>query len=188
MSLHIKYKTLFTKNGLTTNTRIAHFMAQLEHESNLKPISENLNYSAVGLTTIFKKYFPNIASTNGYVRSPEKIANKVYANRMGNGDEESGDGWKYRGRGFIQITGKDNYKLLSKATGIDFVNDPDKLLNEADAMISALWYWTKIGGNSLADKGDIKEITRRINGGYNGLSDRITKLKKWKDELAKDDK
>jgi len=179
--LHKKYKTLFERYGITTKDRIAHFLSQLDHESGLKPIAENLNYSAVGLTTIFKKYFPTLASTNGYVRSPEKIANRVYANRMGNGNEASGDGWKYRGRGFIQITGKNNYSALSKFTGVDYVKNPDLLLNEADAMISALWYWSTIKGNELADKGDIREITRRINGGFNGLSDRITKLKKWKD-------
>ena len=102
---------------------------------------------------------------------------------MGNGNEASGDGWKFRGRGFIQITGKNNYSALSKFTGVDYVKNPDLLLNEADAMISALWFWNNIKGNELADKGDIREITRRINGGFNGLSDRITKLKKWKDSL-----
>lgn len=180
--LCLKYKTLFEKYGLTTKDRISHFMAQLEHESNLKPISENLNYSSIGLVTIFGKYF-NSESSKQYARKPEKIANRVYANRMGNGNESSGDGWKYRGRGFIQITGKNNYKALSEFANIDYVSNPDLLLNEADALISALWYWDMINGNSLADKGDIRGITRAINGGYNGLSDRINKLKKWKSLL-----
>lgn len=180
--LHQKYKSLFATYGLTTKDRIAHFMAQIEHESNLKPISENLNYSSVGLTTIFGKYF-NSESAKDYARSSQRIANRVYSNRMGNGNEASGEGWKFRGRGFIQITGKDNYKALSKDTGNDYVNNPDLLLNESDAMISALWYWKRINGNALADEGNIKEITRKINGGYNGLSDRINKLKKWKSVL-----
>src|SRR5690606_10748069 len=119
--------------------RQAHLLAQLAHESNLKPVSENLNYSAARLGEIFKKYFPTTALANAYARQPEKIANRVYANRMGNGDESSGDGWKYRGRGFIQLTGKSNYTALSDFTGIDYVSSPDLLLNEADALISALW-------------------------------------------------
>jgi putative chitinase len=180
--LHKKYKTLFDRYGITTKDRIAHFLAQLDHESGLKPIAENLNYSAVGLTTIFKKYF-NSESAKQYARSPQRIANRVYANRMGNGNEASGDGWRYRGRGFIQITGKDNYGSLSKATGVDYVANPDLLLTEADAMISALWYWDRIKANQLADEGNIREITRRINGGFNGMSDRINKLKKWKSLL-----
>ena len=180
--LHLKYKSLFAKYGITTKDRIAHFMAQLEHESNLKPIAENLNYSAVGLVTVFPKYFTQ-QSAQQYMRKPQAIANRVYANRMGNGTEASGDGWRYRGRGFIQITGKNNYAALSKATGVDYISNPDLLLNESDAMISALWYWNVIGGNQLADDGNIKEITRKINGGFNGLSDRINKLKKWKSVL-----
>lgn len=179
-NLHLKYKSLLDNYGVNTPTRLAHFFAQIEHESNLKPISENLNYSAVGLMTTFKKYFPDLKTAKEYERSPERIANRVYANRMGNGSESSGEGWKYRGRGFIQITGKDNYTILSKYTRIDYLNNPDLLLNEADSMISALWYWNRIKANELADKGDIKEITRKINGGFNGLSDRINKLQKWK--------
>ena len=178
--LHLKYRSLLAKAGINTPDRIAHFIAQLDHESGLKPIAENLNYSAVGLTTIFAKYF-NPTSAKEYARNPQRIANRVYANRMGNGNESSGEGWKYRGRGFIQITGKDNYSSLSNATGVDYVNNPDLLLNEADAMVSAVWYWSRIVANPLADQGNIKEITRRINGGFNGLSDRINKLKKWKE-------
>lgn len=183
MDLYEKYKILFKKYGLTTPLRIAHFMAQIEHESGLKPVSENLNYSYYGLIRVFNKYF-NSTQAKEYARNPKKIANRVYANRMQNGNEQSGDGWKYRGRGFIQITGKANYIALSKATGIDYVNNPDWLLREPDAIISALWYWNKINGNYYADKGYIKTITKRINGGYNGLSDRINKLKKWKQILG----
>lgn len=178
MNLQIKYKSLFEKYGLTTKLRIAHFMAQIEHESNLKPVGENLNYSAQGLIQTFSKYFTTAESLT-FARKPEKIANRVYANRMGNGDEKSGDGWKYRGRGFIQITGKDNYTQLAKDTGLDCLNNPELLLQEANAMISALWFWKKAGLNKLADNNDLKGITRKINGGYNGLEHRIKLLSKY---------
>lgn len=180
MNLHVKYKSLLARHGITTPLRLAHFFAQIEHESNLKPISENLNYSAEGLRKIFGKYFPTIEKAKEYARRPEKIANLVYANRMGNSDENSGDGWKYRGRGFIQITGKNNYQALTKATGVDYLNDPDKLLTEEGSMISALWFWQDAKLNGLADNDNIKEITRRINGGYNGLSHREQLLIKYK--------
>lgn len=179
MELHQKYKTLFAKYKINTPLRLAHFMAQIEHESNLKPVSENLNYSESGLLKIFGKYFTK-EKAKFYARKPEQIANIVYANRMGNGNTESGEGWKYRGRGFIQITGKSNYTKLTQSTGIDYVNNPDKLLTEADALISALWYWKKINANKLADKDDLKGITRLINGGYNGLAHREQLLIKWK--------
>ena len=178
MSLQIKYKSLFEKYGLNTKLRIAHFMAQISHESGLKPIAENLNYSAQGLMQTFSKYFTTNDSLL-FANQPEKIANRVYANRMGNGDEKSGDGWKYRGRGFIQITGKINYFQLANDTDLDCLKNPDLLLEEANAMISALWFWNKAGLNKLADKNDIKGITRKINGGYNGLEHRTELLKKY---------
>lgn len=178
MSLQIKYKSLLDKYGINTPLRIAHFFAQIEHESNLKAVSENLNYSAQGLIQTFSKYFTTAESLT-FARKPEKIANRVYANRIGNGDEKSGDGWKYRGRGFIQITGKDNYTQLAKDTGLDCLNNPDLLLQEANAMISALWFWKKSGLNKLADNNDVKVITRKINGGYNGLEHRTELLKKY---------
>lgn len=181
MSLDKKYKTLLNCYHVNTPLRVAHFMAQIEHESGLKPISENLNYSSEQLHKVFKKYFPTVAMANGFAHNKFAIANKVYANRMGNGDEESGDGWKYRGRGFIQLTGKDNYRLLSKDTRIDFLNNPDLLLEEANAMISALWFWNRNKLNSLADKDDLNGITKRINGGFNGLESRKELLSKWKD-------
>lgn len=178
MDLSKKYATLFKRNGLTSNLRRAHFLAQIHHESGLKPIAENLNYSRKGLLKIFRKYFTEEQASE-YARKPEKIANRVYANRMGNGNEESGDGWKYRGRGFIQLTGKNNYEELSKDTGIDYLNYPDMLLNEPDAMVAALWFWNKRGLNKYADQNNIKEVTRRINGGYNGLEHRKELLKKY---------
>jgi len=179
MKLNEKYKTLLNSYHVNTPLRVAHFMAQIEHESGLKPISENLNYSADRLLVIFPKYFISKEDANRYARQPERIANRVYANRMGNGSEISGDGWKYRGRGFIQITGKDNYTMLSKDTRIDFLSKPDLLLQEANSMISALWFWNKNKLNDLADKNDIVGITKRINGGQNGIEHRKELLKKY---------
>lgn len=180
MTLHEKYKSLLEKNGINTKLRLAHFMAQIEHESGLKPISENLNYNAKGLSTTFKKYFPTPADSLRYQRQPILIANKVYANRMGNGSESSGEGWKYRGRGFIQITGKENYFRLANDTDLDCLKNPDLLLEEANAMISALWFWKIKGLNAFADKDDILNITKRINGGFTGLEHRKALLAKYK--------
>lgn len=166
-----KYRTLLNKNEVNTKLRFCHFFSQLDHESNLLPVSENLNYSSTRLLQIFPKYF-NKDTAILYARKPERIANKVYANRMGNSNEESGDGWKYRGRGFIQITGKTNYRNLSNWSNVDYINQPDLLLKEPDAIISALWYWNSINGNILADKNQIETITKRINGGLNGFNHR----------------
>jgi len=182
MTLPQKYKTLFEKYEINTPLRIAHFMAQIEHESGLKPISENLNYSLSRLLVIFPKYFTR-STALAYSNKPEKIANKVYANRMGNGNEESGEGWKYRGRGFIQITGKINYFELSIDTDLDCLKNPDLLLEEPNAMISALWFWNLKGLNALADKNDIVSITKKINGGMNGIEQRKQLLVKWKNLL-----
>jgi len=178
--LHKKYRTILKRNGIDTPLRLAHFFAQLDHESNLKPISENLNYSAKALRRVFFKYFKTLEDAQKYARQPERIANKVYANRMDNGSELSGDGWKYRGRGFIQITGKANYQRLTNDTGIDYLNNPDILLNEADSMISALWFWDLRNLNKFADKDQVYAVTRRINGGYNGIKHRKELLKKYK--------
>ena len=180
MDLANKYKTILSEAGINTPLRLAHFFAQLEHESNLKPVSENLNYSANALRRVFKKYFTTDQMAKDYARQPERIANKVYANRMDNGNEMSGDGWRYRGRGFIQITGKANYTQLTHDTGIDYLNNPDLLLTEADSMISALWFWKLRNLNHYADMDNIRQITKRINGGYNGLKHRTELLKKYK--------
>jgi len=190
MSLQEKYKTLMNSYCVNTKLRIAHFITQIEHESGLKPISENLSYSRLGLLNTFSKYFTDdildkdgtikvIGTARKYARQPEKIANRVYANRMGNGDEQSEDGWKYRGRGFIQITGKENYLKLTQDTNIDFFNNPDLLLIEANAMLSALWFWNLKGLNKLADKNDVVGITKKINGGLNGIEHRKELLKKY---------
>ena len=178
MNLQTKYKTILDLYEVNTKLRLAHFFSQISHESGLKPIAENLNYSAQGLIQTFSKYFTTTEAIN-FANQPEKIANRVYANRMGNGEEKSGDGWKYRGRGFIQITGKINYFQLANDTDLDCLKNPDLLLQEANAMISALWFWNLKGLNKLADKNDIKGITRKINGSYNGLEHRTELLKKY---------
>lgn len=180
--LATKYKTLLNNNGINTTKRLAMFFAQLDHESGLKPISENLNYSSQGLIKTFPKYFTK-DNASLYEKQPQKIANKVYSSRMGNGTESSGDGWKYRGRGFIQLTGKNNYTMLSTDTRIDFVSNPDLLLEEANAMISALWYWNKNNLNKYSDNSDVKGATKVINGAYNGLLDRENKYKRYLVEL-----
>lgn len=179
MELRNKYKAILDKAGINTPFRLAHFFAQLEHESGLKPISENLNYSADGLLRTFPRYFTT-AQAREYARKPEAIANRVYANRMGNRAETSGDGWKYRGRGFIQLTGKKNYKALTDYAKVDYVANPDLLLNEADAMISAIWFWSTNNLNRFADKDDATGLTKAINGGTNGLEHRRALTTKYK--------
>lgn len=188
MDLAYNYRTLLKQNGINSNLRMAHFFAQIHHESGLEPISENLNYSTNALIRVFGKYFPNVDIAKSYSRQPRKIANRVYANRMENGDEYSGDGWRYRGRGFIQVTGKRNYRLLSKYTGIDYLYDPDLLLTEADAMVAALWYWNKNNLNKYADLDDLDAISDLINigrvteryGDANGFGHRKELLRHYK--------
>ena len=157
---------------VNTPLRIAMFLAQLAHESTqLNRIVENLNYSEQGLLDTFPKYF-NAASARDYARQKERIANHVYANRLGNGDEASGDGWKYRGRGLIQVTGKSNYADCGKALGLDLVDAPEQLEQPMLAARSAAWFWKAKGLNALADAQDIVGATQRINGGTKGLKER----------------
>lgn len=164
-------------NNIDTSLRICHFLAQIIHESgHLKYNSENLNYSSKALKSVFGKYFKTDEVAEKYARKPEKIANRVYANRMGNGDENSGDGWKYRGRGLIQLTGKSNYINCGNDLNIDIVNNPDLLLEPKYSLLSACWFWNKNNLNSFADKDDIITITKKINGGTNGLEDRKKNL------------
>jgi putative chitinase len=165
------------KYDINTPNRIASFIAQCGHESGgWKVFSENLNYSATGLDAIFGKYFKNAGrNSTEYAKKPEKIANVVYANRMGNGDVSSGDGWKYRGRGPIQLTGKQNYVSFSNDTGIDVVKNPDLVATDKKiSILSAIWFWNKHKLNDFADKNDLRGMTKKINGGYNGLNDRIS--------------
>ncbi|PVZ71763.1 glycoside hydrolase family 19 protein [Pelagibaculum spongiae] len=159
---------------INTPLRQAHFLAQLIHESGgLRYNEENLNYSSEALRSVFGKYFESDEMANACARAPEQIANIVYANRMGNGDDESGDGWRYRGRGLIQLTGHDNYQLFADACGIDVISDPDLIAKEIPLSVAtATWYWDHCQLNQLADKDDLREITRHINGGDNGLEDR----------------
>lgn len=171
------------KFGVNTPLRLAHFLAQCGHESGgFKFVQENLNYGAKGLMTIFKKYFPTEALAKAYERQPEKIASKVYANRMGNGDEASKEGYKFRGRGYIQLTGKSNYSEFDKTVDDDILANPD-LVATKYPLLSAAWFWSKNGLNALADKGatdaDVTAITKRVNGGTIGLPDRIKHFKEY---------
>jgi len=168
--------------------RLAHFLAQCGHESGgFKATQENLNYSAKGLNGIFKKYFPTLDSAVPYERKPEKIANKVYGGRMGNGLESSGDGYKFRGRGYIQLTGKDNYTAFGKAIGEDIPSNPDVVASKY-ALLSAAWFFNKNGLHKIADGGAtdavVTSITKRVNGGTIGLPDRIKHFKEYYQLLA----
>lgn len=158
MRLDEKYKTLFNKYGINTPLRISHFLGQIEHES-------------AGF-----KYLKELGS-HSYL---DKYDTGSLAKALGNTPENDDDGQKYCGRGYIQVTGKSNYTQLSKDTGIDFLNHPELLEQEPNAVLSALWYWGKRNLNALADKDDVKTITKKINGGYNGLSERINLVNKWK--------
>lgn len=170
------FNQMFVTYGIDTPLRVAHFVSQVGHESSgLKRLEENLNYSTEGLLKTFKKYFDGPTATK-YARRPQMIANRVYANRMGNGSEASGDGWTYRGRGPIQITGKDNYTRLSKDTGVDFLTLPDMLKDPYHGAMSAAWFWKTNGLNALADRDDVVAVTKRINGGTIGLEDRKKEL------------
>ena len=165
--------TLLPRYDIDTVNRVSGFLAQCGHESgNFKIIKENLNYSSSGLRTVFPKYFKDVTTANNYERKPEKIANRVYANRMGNGTEASGDGYKYRGRGAIQLTGKDNYKAF--ATSINkSIDETIKYLETLEGAIeSACWFWKKNGLNAICDKDDVVLMTKRINGGTIGLKER----------------
>lgn len=158
-----------------SNVEQAFFYGQIAHESgNFKYNSENLNYSKRGLLGIFPKYFDD-DSAEKYEREPEKIASRVYANRMGNGNEKSGDGWKYRGGGLIQITGKDNYTKLAEYVGVPFDEITEYVRTPEGSIKSALWFWNKNNLSKDAYEFNIKRITRRINGGYHGLQDRADK-------------
>ena len=170
---------MFPHYEINTMKRVAHFLAQCGHESNnFMTLEENLNYSVEGLQRIFKKYFPNQEIAKEFARKPEKIANKVYANRMGNGDEKSGDGWNFHGRGLIQLTGRLNYNNYARDTGQTLEQAVDHLNHPHGALESACWFWHTRGLNKIADTDDITKLTTRINGGTNGLDDRTAKYNK----------
>lgn len=165
----------FTRFEINTPERQAAFIGQCAHESaNFKTLQENLNYSAKGLNATWPSRFPSEVEAQPYHRQPEKIANKVYSGRMGNLEE--GDGWKYRGRGLIQLTGKDNYRLASDALAVNFIADPDLVLTKEYAALTAGWYWNKRGLNKEADAKDFTGMTKKINGGVIGLADRVAHI------------
>ena len=171
------------KYNINSSLRLSHFLAQTAHESNnFKAIRENLNYSAEGLLKVFPKYFSKDTAMS-CARQPEKIANIVYSNRIGNGDKLSGDGYKYRGRGFLQLTGKVNYKSYGDYLEVNLLDNPD-LVATKYALSSAAWYFEKRGLWKICDQGDdietIKKVTKLVNGGYNGLDDRIKKFEIFK--------
>lgn len=154
--------------------RQASFLAQIAHESGqLSRMTENLIYSAPRMMVVWPKRFPTLASTEGYAQNAPALANKVYGGRMGNGPEETGDGWRYRGRGLIQLTGKENYRKCGAAVGYDLVAHPEFMGSPMLAALSAAWFWNANGINELADKGDQAAVTMRINGGVHGLAERL---------------
>ena len=158
-----------------TTQRLAAFIAQTAHESaSYNVLQENLNYSKEGLRKVFPKYFPDDATASRYARQPKWIASRVYGNRMGNGGEQTQEGWKFRGRGLIQVTGKNNYRLCSDFLFGDdrLLEDPDILLEPEYAMASAGWFWETNKLNDVVDSGNFVQLTKRINGGTNGLAHR----------------
>lgn len=171
---------VFEQYGLNAGlNRLYYFLAQVGHESGGLTITrENLNYSAQRLTQVWPGRFPTLASAQPYADNPEKLANFVYANRMGNGPPKSGDGYRYRGRGFIQITGREAYQALGKTTGLDLIGNPDEAFTAASALTVAcgFWKWKKL--NPVCDSGDFTKVTKLINGGVNGLADRQAWLDK----------
>jgi len=176
------------KFELNTPLRLAHFLAQCGHESGgFKATQENLNYSASGLKGIFGKYFKEAGLAESYQRNPQKIASRVYGGRMGNGPESTGEGYKFRGRGYIQLTGKDNYTAFGKAINEDMTASPDKVATHYP-LLSAAWFFTKNGLHKLADQGStdavVTQITKRVNGGTIGLADRIKHFKEYYHLLA----
>ena len=171
------------KFQINTPLRLAHFLAQCGHESGgFKATQENLNYSAKGLRGIFGKYFPTDALAEQYQRKPEAIASRVYGGRMGNGPEATKEGYKFRGRGYIQLTGKDNYTAFGKAINEDVISNPD-LVSSKYALLSAAWFFSKNGLHKMADEGAtdtvVTKITKRVNGGTIGLPDRIKHFKEY---------
>jgi len=176
-SVYGEIQSVIDKFEMNTSIRLTHFLGQCAHESgNFKLTSENLNYSTKGLITTFPKYFKQPGLAEAYARNPERIASRVYADRMGNGPEGTHEGWKFRGRGYIQLTGKSNYSSFDKFVNEDIVSNPD-LVAKKYPLLSAAWFFHKNKLNTISDKGltetVILELTKRINGGTNGLQDRI---------------
>jgi putative chitinase len=164
----------FQRFDISTPARQASFIGQCGHEcANFRILEENLNYRAETLMKLWKSRFPTIEIANEYARNPKKIANKVYSSRMGNRDEASGDGYRFRGRGCIQLTGHANYFHAGQACGEDFVMNPDLVATPRYAAMTAGWFWNTHKLNQYADSQDYKTLTKKINGGFIGLEDRI---------------
>ena len=177
---------LFERFDIGQNAnRLQFFLAQIDHESGgLTVTAENLNYSAQRLCEVWPKRFPTIDAANPYARNPEALANVVYCSRMGNGPEESGDGWRYRGRGYIQITGRDGYENVGQIAGLDLLGNPDLATEPEHALLVACGFWSWKQLNDLCDTGDFVKVTIRINGGTNGMADRRAWLDKVRRTLA----
>lgn len=177
-------KTAMQEFAIATPLRQAHFLAQVGHESGgFRTLEENFNYSSDRLLAVFPKYF-NAATAKQYTRNKQAIANRVYASRMGNGPESSGDGWNYRGSGLIQITGKDNHSAVARAFGMEVDESAERLRTDpAYAAEAAAWWWQANGLNELADQDSLARVTRRVNGGTNGINDRGTRLERAKGAL-----
>jgi putative chitinase len=172
--------TILPQYGVSSKEQIAAFLAQTGHESlDFTVLQENLNYGTAGLLSTFSKYFTD-ETAESCSRKPSTIACKVYANRMGNGDEASGDGWRFRGRGILQITGRTNYTACSQALFGDatLITNPDKLLDKYWALASACWFWQKNNLNAFATSASFSTLTQRINGGQNGASDRLKRFQR----------
>ena len=176
-SVYGELQSVMDKFGINSPVRMSHFLGQCAHESgNFKFKSENLNYSTKGLLATFPKYFKQSGLAEAYARNPERIASRVYADRIGNGAEGTGDGWKFRGRGYIQLTGKSNYSTFDGFVNEDIISNPD-LVAKKYPLLSAAWFFHRNKLNTISDKGlsetVILELTKKINGGTNGLQDRI---------------
>lgn len=181
--------------GLTTKARVTHFLSQIFHESGaLSATSENMNYSAERLMAVWPSRFKSLSQAEPYAHNPEKLANNVYANRMGNGNEQSGDGWKYRGRGLIGLTGKSQYEAFNKfdLCTDDVVKSPDKVSEYPLCLVSAMWFWERNNLNELADmdmggsngESIVEKITKKVNGGLTNISDRKYYYRRFKRELG----
>ena len=169
--VYVQILDVVIKYKINTPLRLAHFLAQIHHESaGFNVVEENLNYSAEGLLRTFKKYFAQ-EQAQEYAHNKVRIASLVYANRIGNGDEESQEGWLYRGRGYIQLTGKNNYAAFNDQVPEDILKNPD-LVATRYPMLSAAWFWDHNNINEMCDNGNVVDVTKRVNGGLNGVDDR----------------
>lgn len=172
------FNETFERWGITTARQQAGFIGQCGHEcGQFKVLEENLNYAADRLMKIWPKRFPTLEVAQPYHRDPKKIANKVYSSRMGNRDEGSGDGWRFRGSGWLQLTGHANFFHAGQAVGVDFVKDPDLVRTPKYAALTAGWFWSTHGCNALAEAGDWTALTKKINGGTIGLEDRVKHIR-----------